>query len=224
MVGSISLKKWMICIMLMLTLTSCNKTSDIVDTESEEVSAVKDPSENALNSEGKAYRLSELPGEITVKEKYNVYSLDNEFTEEMCQSNGLSKETMTQILNDTGTSMYMMPVNEPITEAKTQIIIDVKDIDWPCDNLKYASDDEFELFEFFTLESQKENGVLKSDYEIYETENGKWMIMIDEDIWCLTIINGKQVDIVGENYIEPPTEEQLRDIKEIAASLKYVAD
>ena len=108
-------------VIIIFTLCSCNTTSDPssqINRENGNTSAVQTESEKGVDIENlqkNEYRITELPGKITVADTYNVYSTDNDFTEEMCQKQGCSYDQTQQYIELqkelAGIDMFIIPKN-----------------------------------------------------------------------------------------------------------------
>ena len=173
------------------------------------------------------YVLADLPGTIMVDDKYNVYSLENEITEDMCLAQDTSYEQVISYLELNksfgGIEMVILPVSEPIGRADFEIQIKVKTKDYGVSNLKDVNEKEFNEFAEWLM--QEFSSAECDGYEIYETPNAKFIAfdckMTKYQKRYATVINGKMVYFIASSPNLKISEEQNNDIKNMVDSLKY---
>ncbi len=172
------------------------------------------------------YRITDIPAKITVNEKYHVYSLDNEYTAEMCASQNVDMDKMKTYLELTkeysNVNMILIPADNPISTTDFEIHIKVKEKGWDVKNLADLSD-----YEYKQVADALVAG-FDTDYTTYETNDTKWVVfdcfISTNQMRYATVLNGKMIYIFGQNKIGPVTEEQRNDLKEIVTSLKFVSE
>ena len=172
------------------------------------------------------YRISDIPGKISVSEKYHAYSLDNEYTAEMCASQGVDVDRMKTYLELTKeyskVNMILVPAEEPIATTNFEILIKVKEKDWEINNLNELNENEYKL----TADALVAG--FGADYETYKINNIKWVVfdcfISTNQTRYATILNGKMIYVFGQNKTASVTDEQRNDIREIVDSLKFVSE
>lgn len=167
------------------------------------------------------YKISALPATVSLPERYHVYSLDNQFTEKMCQSQGFTVEQMTQYLNLSSVDMIAVPAGESFLGCSFEMDAKIKSShDYGIDNLKNLSNEEFDLWANILIISFG-----TSDYEVLETDQVKYVIfdckLMTPERRYATIINGNMIYFIGHagEGLEM-TEENYLDLEEFATSLK----
>lgn len=188
-------------------------TEMTVAEESESVTESDTESENV-------YLLSALPGSLEIPDKYNVYSLDNPFTEEMCKSQGVEYDNMNSYLELSGDDMLMYFTDDLISNPNCKITVKVKsEKDYGVNNLKYLSDEDFKLWaDVMALEFDVVN-----EYNVVKTDYAKYIVFDWKDYnqrRYATIVNGKMVYIIGESTNKDVLASIDEDLKSIAGSLR----
>ena len=95
---------------------------------------------------GSYYYLAELPGYYQVPDGYHVYSKTSNYTEEMCQAQGLKKEQMDLYLSMSDSSAMILPADQKYASAEAVFTISMGDdiADAP-ENFSALSDEELQL-------------------------------------------------------------------------------
>lgn len=166
------------------------------------------------------YLLSALPGSLKISEKYNVYSLDNPFTEDMCKSQGVEYDNMNLYLEFSGFDMVICPKEDLLSNPSFVIEVRVKsDKDYGINNSKDLSDEDFSIWAY-ALSSGFGAG---DTYTVVETDKAKFVVFDWEGYnqrRYATIMNGKMVYIIGESTNKDVLASIDTDLKSIAESLK----
>ena len=110
---------FVVALLVTLLLCGCQSnenTQSEIATDNIESTTVQNQAEEVLDIENlkeNEFRISDLPGKITVSDSYNVYSLDNEYTDEMCAEQSVEPDRMKLYLDTQkeygGINMFIIP-------------------------------------------------------------------------------------------------------------------
>lgn len=211
-------------------LTPPSTKNDVTNTSTDIVTTETKPKLDIDNLQKNEYRLTELPGKITVSDTYNVYSTDNEFTEEMCLEQGVDYEkakTYVELQKSlAGIDMFIIPKSSNLIDNDFQISVKVKeDNTYEFENLSELSSAEFSTVKTTLLVGFEKTFGSDLTSDIYENQNLKWIVLegtlVQHEIRYATIINGKMIYFCVENINGPLTEAQKQEVTKIIDSLQY---
>lgn len=220
---------FLLLIISSIILNGCaeqSTTDNTIPTKAPVLEVSEEKAVDIDNLKSGEYRISDIPGKIKVIKKYHVYSLDNEYTPEMCTAQGVDIDEVTKYLKltkeHTNVNMILVPANEPLVSPNFEIQIKVKDKYAEIKNLNDLSEPVYE-----TTASALVAG-FNTDYETYKTNNVKWIVfdcfVSTNQVRYATILNGKMIYIFGQNKSGTVTDEQRNDIKEIVDSFEFVLE
>ena len=185
---------------------------------------IADSGETALAEN--EYRISDLQAKITVPDTYDVYSTDNEYTDEMCAQQNLTRKELDEYLELQktlgGVDMFIIPAGQPIATADFKIHIKVKEGKYAgMENLATVSDSEFKLFADTLIQ-----GFGKSvEYTTHTNNAEKWIVfdwkVSEDETRYATVLKESMVYVIGISKTGPLNDAQRAELKNIVNSLKY---
>lgn len=170
------------------------------------------------------HKLSALPGVVGVSEDYDAYSPEFGYTEQMLESQGISKEKLDLFLKTCGYDLLIVPKNESLGAPSFEIDIRIKaDKDYGIAQLKDLDSTEFQAYAEILTKGFALTGEVS--YTAYENNNAKY-IVFDVNItgWqrrYATIINGKMVYFIIRGAGQPISDEQDTIARSIIDTLQY---
>ncbi|MBE6911138.1 MAG: hypothetical protein E7473_01315 [Ruminococcaceae bacterium] len=227
---------FVVALLVTLLLCGCQSnenTQSEIATDNIESTTVQNQSEEVLDIENlkeNEFRISDLPGKITVSDLYNVYSLDNEYTDEMCAEQSVEPDRMKLYLDTQkeygGINMFIIPKSNPIATTDFQIQIKVKsEKNYGIDNFAELSSSDFSMYKEALMQSFETALNTELTSTVYENKSKKWIVfdcyMTDHQTRYATILNGKMIYVIGKSTIGPLTNSQKNEITQIIDSLKF---
>ena len=227
----------LVCVCLILLMCSCGNNTD-TSTGSDGSKTVGSNAGNPKpkepldieNLKENEFRISDLPGKITVSDEYHVYSTDNEYTAEMCTKQGITPDKM-KLYVDTqkeygGINMIIIPAENPIVSSDFVIQIKVKsENDYKLENLADVSDADFESYKESLVSGFESSLGAELTPWIYENSNTKWIafdcFMVSDQTRYATILNGKMIYVIGKNSSAPLNDAQKSEITKIIDTLQF---
>lgn len=171
------------------------------------------------------YKLSVLPGVLGVSDDYYVYSLESEYTDEMCRAQGTDKATVDTYMQLCGNDMIIVPTNTTFGDPAFKIDIRVKsDKDYGIDNLKTLDEATFKLVADTLALSFSMTGDPVS-YTVYENDTAKYIVfdwtVLEPERRYATIIKGKMIYFIAEADGNSISQDQDAQVREIIDTLQY---
>ena len=171
------------------------------------------------------YKLSVLPGVLGVSDDYYVYSLESEYSDEMCRAQGTDKATVDTYMQLCGNDMIIVPTNTTFGDPAFKIDIRVKsDKDYGIDNLKTLDEATFKLAADTLALGFSMTGDPVS-YTVYENDTAKYIVfdrtVIEPERRYATIIKGKMIYFIAEADGNSISQDQDAQVREIIDTLQY---
>lgn len=218
----------LLCFFVLILLCSCKtQSTNKINIDTNETSEKALDLENLDDGE---YRISSLPGIIKVGDNYNVYSTDNDFTEEMCLAQGVEYEKMQKYVevskSMSGIDMHIIPADQNMAKSDFWIEIKVKENkDYGIDNFKALDDKDFKTYAYALIKGFGLSIDSDLNYSTYDNKDAKYIVfdckIINYERRYATIINGKMVYFIAQSKRGTISDIEDSEIKTIIDSLKY---